>query len=92
VQALPSLHDPPLNGVTEHELVPLHVLVLQESLTHEIAVPEQPPPEHWSECVQLIPSSHDAPLLPAGCRHDAPLHESVVHGFPSSAQFVLIWK
>jgi glyoxylate utilization-related uncharacterized protein len=84
VHALPSLQANVL-FVCTHPLAGLHESSVQGllSLQPSAGPPTQDPPEHVSTVVHAFPSLHAAVLF--ACTHPlAGLHESSVHGFPSS--------
>ena len=64
MQRLPLAHAVPSPAVvTVHELVPLHIRVLQGSFVQVMGVPAQvPAPSHTSSWVQSFPSLHGVPF------------------------------
>src|SRR3989454_1166915 len=80
VQALPSSQLVPVSGVTVQLDVPLQVRVLHVSEVQAMAVPTHcPPPSQVSLKVQVLPSSHAAPVLGVTVQLDVPLQVRVLH-------------
>src|SRR6266436_2636109 len=80
VQALPSSQLVPVSGVTVQLAVPLQVRVLHVSEVQVRAVPTHCPlPLQVSSNVQVLPSSHAAPVLGVTVQLDVPLQVRVLH-------------
>src|SRR2546426_6230398 len=80
VQGLPSSQLVPVSGVTGQLDVPLQVRVLHVSEVQAMAVPTHcPPPSQGSLKVQVLPSSHAAPVLGVTVQLDVPLQVRVLH-------------
>ncbi len=80
VQALPSSQLVPVSGVTAQLDVPLQVRVLHVSEVQVMAVPTHCPlPSQVSLNVQVLPSSHAAPVLGVTVQLDVPLQVRVLH-------------
>src|SRR6266403_395894 len=80
VQALPSSQLVPVSGVTAQLDVPLQVRVLHGSEVQVRAVPTHCPPlVQVSLKVQVLPSSHAAPVLGVTVQLDVPLQVRVLH-------------
>src|SRR5437660_183097 len=80
VQALPSSQLVPASGVTVQLDVPLQVRVLHVSEVQVIVVPTHCPlPSQVSLNVQVLPSSHAAPVLGVTVQLDVPLQVRVLH-------------
>src|SRR6266403_754886 len=80
VQALPSSQLVPVSGVTAQLDVPLQVRVLHWSGVQVMAVPTHCPlPSQVSLNVQVLPSSHAAPVLGVTVQLDVPLQVRVLH-------------
>src|SRR6266436_8085215 len=80
VQALPSSQLVPVSGVTVQLAVPLQVRVLHVSDVQVRAVPTHCPlPSQVSLKVQVLPSSHAAPVLGVTVQLDVPLQVRVLH-------------
>src|SRR5438445_776712 len=80
VQALPSSQLVPVSGVTVQLAVPLQVRVLHVSEVQVMAVPTHcPPPSQVSLNVQVLPSSHAAPVLGVTVQLYVPLQVRVLH-------------
>src|SRR5437870_3775087 len=80
VQALPSSQLVPVSGVTVQLAVPLQVRVLHVSEVQVMAVPTHCPlPSQVSLKVQVLPSSHAAPVLGVTVQLDVPLQVRVLH-------------
>jgi hypothetical protein len=84
VQAMPSLHDTPVSGVTAHDDVPLQVDDMQGSLLEQvIPVPLHTPDElHLSLNVQAFESLHVVPVIGVTVHDDVPLQVDVLHWSP----------
>src|SRR2546428_342308 len=80
VQALPSSQLVPVSGVTVQLDVPSQVRVLHVSEVQVMAVPTHCPlPSQVSLKVQVLPSSHAAPVLGVTVQLDVPLQVRVLH-------------
>src|SRR5438132_6806443 len=80
VQALPSSQLVPVSGVTVQLDVPSQVRVLHVSEVQVMAVPTHSPlPSQVSLNVQVLPSSHAAPVLGVTVQLDVPLQLRVLH-------------
>src|SRR6266446_6675806 len=80
VQALPSSQLVPVSGVTVQLDVPSQVRVLHVSEVQVMAVPTHCPlPSQVSLNVQVLPSSHAAPVLGVTVQLDVPLQVRVLH-------------
>src|SRR6266403_1969439 len=80
VQALPSSQLVPVSDVTVQLDVPLQVRVLHWSEVQVIVVPTHCPlPSQVSLKVQVLPSSHAAPVLGVTVQLDVPLQVRVLH-------------
>src|SRR6266403_2195687 len=80
VQALPSSQLVPVSGVTVQLDVPSQVRVLHWSEVQVMAVPTHCPlPSQVSLKVQVLPSSHAAPVLGVTVQLDVPLQVRVLH-------------
>src|SRR5256712_4950496 len=80
VQAVPSSQLVPVSGVTAQLDVPLQVRVLHVSEVQAMAVPTHCPlPSQVSLEVQVLPSSHAAPVLGVTVQLDVPLQVRVLH-------------
>src|SRR6266403_799663 len=80
VQALPSSQLVPVSGVTVQLDVPLQVRMLHVSEVQVMAVPTHCPlPSQVSLKVQVLPSSHAAPVLGVTVQLDVPLQVRVLH-------------
>src|SRR6266403_32584 len=80
VQALPSSQLVPVSDVTVQLDVPLQVRVLHVSEVQVIVVPTHCPlPSQVSLKVQVLPSSHAAPVLGVTVQLDVPLQVRVLH-------------
>src|SRR6266403_1277465 len=79
VQALPSSQLVPVSGVTAQLAVPSQVRVLHVSEVQVMAVPTHCPlPSQVSLNVQVLPSSHAAPVLGVTVQLDVPLQVRVL--------------
>src|SRR6266446_6674039 len=80
VQALPSSQLVPVSGATAQLAVPLQVRVLHWSEVQVMAVPTHCPLLlQVSSNVQVLPSSHAAPVLGVTVQLDVPLQVRVLH-------------
>src|SRR5437899_2425755 len=80
VQELPSSQRVPVSGVTVQLAVPLQVRVLHVSEVQVMAVPTHCPlPSQVSLKVQVLPSSHAAPVVGVTVQLDVPLQVGVLH-------------
>src|SRR5207245_7685551 len=80
VQAVPSSQLVPVSGVTVQLDVPVQVRMLHVSEVQVMAVPTHCPlPSQVSLKVQVLPSSHAAPVLGVTVQLDVPLQVRVLH-------------